>query len=176
MNEKLEQQLQADFPFMVTNKVDGEENLYRRYGCDCDDGWYGLIHDMCQAISKRYAEDGLPVDLIPTQLKEKYATLRFYYTFEGAQGGSAAIDLPGGQNLRLEPENGAPRDERKELLWRDVAQIVRVYEAKSSAVCEAQMGHPSVRTSAGGELSARTAMRSGSRKRQGRATDGPPLR
>lgn len=136
MNEKLEQQLQADFPFMVTNKVDGEENLYRRYGCDCDDGWYGLIHDMCQAISKRYAEDGLPVDLIPTQLKEKYATLRFYYTFEGAQGGSAAIDLPGGQNLRLAPENGAPRDERKELLWRDVAQIVRVYEAKSSTVCE----------------------------------------
>lgn len=116
MNEKLEQQLQADFPFMVTNKVDGEENLYRRYGCDCDDGWYSLIHDMCQAISKRYAEDGLPVNLIPTQLKEKYATLRFYYTFEGAQGGSAAIDLPGGRNLRLEPENGAPRDERKELL------------------------------------------------------------
>lgn len=38
MNEKLEQQLQADFPFMVTNKVDGEENLYRCYGCDCDDG------------------------------------------------------------------------------------------------------------------------------------------
>lgn len=60
MNEKLEQQLQADFPFMATNKADGEENLYRRYGCDCDDGWYGLIHDMCQAISKRYAEDSLP--------------------------------------------------------------------------------------------------------------------
>lgn len=85
MNAQLEQQIQADFPFMKLNKIDGEENLYRRWGCDCDDGWYNLIHDMCQAIADRYAEEGLPIDLIPTQLKEKFATLRFYYSFEGAQ-------------------------------------------------------------------------------------------
>ena len=90
MNAQLEQQIQADFPFMKLNKIDGEENLYRRWGCDCDDGWYNLIHDMCQAITDRYAEEGLPIDLIPTQLKEKFATLRFYYSFEGAQYGSAA--------------------------------------------------------------------------------------
>lgn len=168
MNEKLEQKLQADFPFMVTNKVDGEENLYRCYGCDCDDGWYGLIHDMCQAISKRYAEDGLPVDLIPTQLKEKYATLRFYYTFEGAQGGSAAIDLPGGQSLRLEPENGAPRDGARSssgAMWRKSSVSTKRRAAPSAKSVEAQMGHPSVRTSAGGGLFAKTATRSGSRKR-----------
>ena len=82
MNAQLEQQIQADFPFMKLNKIDGEENLYRRWGCDCDDGWYNLIHDMCQAIADRYAEEGLPIDLIPTQLKEKFATLRFYYSFE----------------------------------------------------------------------------------------------
>lgn len=68
MNAQLEQQIQADFPFMKLNKIDGEENLYRRWGCDCDDGWYNLIHDMCQAIADRYAEEGLPIDLIPTQL------------------------------------------------------------------------------------------------------------
>ena len=54
MNEQLERQIQADFPFMKTNKIDGEENLYRRWGCDCDDGWYDLIHDMCQAITDRH--------------------------------------------------------------------------------------------------------------------------
>ena len=53
MNAQLEQQIQADFPFMKLNKIDGEENLYRRWGCDCDDGWYNLIHDMCQAIADR---------------------------------------------------------------------------------------------------------------------------
>ena len=58
MNEQLEQQIQADFPFMKMNKIDGEENLYRRWGCDCDDGWYELIHDMCQAITDRYAKEG----------------------------------------------------------------------------------------------------------------------
>lgn len=64
MNEQLERQIQADFPFMKMNKIDGEENLYRRWGCDCDDGWYELIHDMCQAITDRYAKEGLPIDLI----------------------------------------------------------------------------------------------------------------
>ena len=76
MNEQLERQIQADFPFMKMNKIDGEENLYRRWGCDCDDGWYELIHDMCQAITDRYAKEGLPIDLIPTQSKENLTYLR----------------------------------------------------------------------------------------------------
>ena len=131
MNAQLEQQIQADFPFMKLNKIDGEENLYRRWGCDCDDGWYNLIHDMCQAIADRYAEEGLPIDLIPTQLKEKFATLRFYYSFEGAQYGSAAIDFLGGLSIRFEANDETPLDERTEILRRDIAQIIRTYEART---------------------------------------------
>ena len=136
MNEQLEQQIQADFPFMKVNKIDGEENLYRRWGCDCDDGWYDLIHDMCQAITDRYVEEGLPIDLIPTQLKEKFATLRFYYSFEGAQHESAAIDFPGGLSIRFEANDETPLDDRTEKLRCDIAQIIRTYEAKSKTVCE----------------------------------------
>lgn len=136
MNEQLERQIQADFPFMKMNKIDGEENLYRRWGCDCDDGWYELIHDMCQAITDRYAKEGLPIDLIPTQLKEKFATLRFYYSFEGSQYGSAAIDFLGSMNIRFKTNDDTPLDDRTEKLRRDIAQIIRTYEAKSKTVCE----------------------------------------
>lgn len=84
MNEQLERQIQADFPFMKMNKIDGEENLYRRWGCDCDDGWYELIHDMCQAITDRYAVSVKPrhVKRPPSQgellLTKMAVSLRIY--------------------------------------------------------------------------------------------------
>ena len=91
---------------------------------------------MCQAITDRYAEEGLPIDLIPTQLKEKFATLRFYYSFEGTQYGSAAIDFLGSRSIRFGTTDDTPLDDRMEKLHRDIAQIIRTYEAKSKTVCE----------------------------------------
>lgn len=135
MKEQLEQQLQAEFPFMKQNRVEEERNTYRRWGCQCSAGWYDLINDMCQAITARFAVEEMPIDLVPLQLKEKFAALRFYYSFEDAPCHIAALDFIGGTSIRFEPGSNT-QDEKKKKLRQDIAQIVRTYEEKSKSVCE----------------------------------------
>lgn len=135
MKEQVEQQLQADFPFMKQDKNQGEQNTYRRWGCECSSGWYALIHDMCQAIADRYAAEGIPVDLVPLQVKEKFAALRFYYSFENEAPHIMAFDGLDGSSIRFEP-GSCTQDEDQKKLRHDIAQIVRTYEEKSKSVCE----------------------------------------
>ena len=131
MRDELEKQLQNDFPFMQKNR--GEENsLYNLYGCECGDGWYDLIHELCQAISDRYEQEGKEADIVIFQVKEKFATLRFYYGYEDGSC-SIALDLLGGPSLRFTPNDGG--DEETVKLRNDIAGIVRSYEAKSGSVC-----------------------------------------
>lgn len=111
MNEALERQLQESFPFMSS---EDSKNVYKGWGCDCADGWFSLIRDMCQEITDRYAKDSIPVDIVVLQVKEKYGGLRFYYSFAGVSEKSV----------------------EKEALKQDIAQIVYDYEQKSETICE----------------------------------------
>lgn len=47
------------------------------WGFECHDGWYDLIHDLCQSIITHCEQIG---DRVPQaeQVKEKYGGLRFY--------------------------------------------------------------------------------------------------
>ena len=135
MKEQLEQQLQADFPFMKQNRIEGEQNIYRRFGCECSAGWYGLIHDMCQAIANRYVLEKVPVDFVPLQIKEKFSVLRIYFAYEGEPIHIAALDCLGGTSIRFVPGMDT-QDEKKKKLRQDIAQIVHAYEEKSKSVCE----------------------------------------
>ena len=56
-------------------------NSYQLFGCECREGWYQLLPDLCQEITDKYAEANMPVDIIVDQVIEKFATLRFYYSF-----------------------------------------------------------------------------------------------
>ena len=132
MRNELEEQLGKDFPFMQRSRYD-EHNLYYLYGCECSDGWYDLIHELCQAITERYERDGKPVDILVAQVKEKFATLRFYYDYEDGSC-SMALDFFGGPSLRFMPNDGG--DEETVQLRRDIAGIIRSYEKKSGSVCE----------------------------------------
>lgn len=84
MNDELELKLQEDFPFMKQNRVYGERNAYRRWGCECSGGWYSLIHNLCQEITEKYTEYQLSIDIVVLQIKEKFAALRFYYEYNDA--------------------------------------------------------------------------------------------
>lgn len=46
MREELELKLQEEFDFMWQNNVDEEREPYRRWGCECSDGWYDIIYDL----------------------------------------------------------------------------------------------------------------------------------
>ena len=98
MTAALEQELRTAFPFM--NKC-----------CECGDGWFQLLYDLCQEITNRYEKDNKEVDIEVGQVKEKFGTLRFYYYHK---------DI----------------DTDSEELRKDIEQIVRKYEKNSKFVCE----------------------------------------
>ena len=135
MRIELEEQLQLDFPFMQQNRVENERNTYRRWGCQCGDGWYDLIHELCQSIAERYYHYGKTVDIVVTQIKQKFGTLRFYYGYENAPCPINAFDFPNARlSLRLIPDSDT--DEQTNQLRKDIAQIVRNFEKESSTICE----------------------------------------
>lgn len=140
MKEELELTLGEAFPFMQRDRnVDMKErkkckNAYQAWGCECSDGWYPLIYELCREISDRYAEEGVPADLIVLQVKEKWAGLRFYYSYPGEPHTPQVIDCFGGPSLRLYPRGDA--DDSRRTLKQDITSIVQKYEEKSKTVCE----------------------------------------
>lgn len=87
---------------MWQNNVDEEKELYRRWGCECSDGWYDIIHDCCKQIEERYAQADKKIDFEPAQIKEKWGTLRFYYGYKDASCGIAAMDFKGNVQFYLQ--------------------------------------------------------------------------
>ncbi len=135
MKNELELKLQKEFPFMQQNHVDSEKITYRRFGCECNDGWYNLIHDLCREITAKYAEYQFPSDIIVLQVKEKFATLRFYYEYEDAPCKLQILDFIGcGTSIRFNPEHS--EEEPKQRLRKEIKAIVYKYEKKSASVCE----------------------------------------
>lgn len=142
MRKDLELKLQEEFKFMWQNNVPEEKEIYRRWGCECSAGWYGIIRDCCKQIEERYAQDGMEIDFEPTQIKEKWGILRFYYGYKDAPCGIAAMDfIESGITIRFDPD----RDEydtdtmvanNKRILREDIAQIVRNTEIRSKTTCE----------------------------------------
>jgi len=77
MNPILEQQLMDRFPFMEARHVWDGEKLDIPVGCDCQDGWYGVIYTLCEKIEWDllfYPNDDFHV----IQVKEKFGRLSFY--------------------------------------------------------------------------------------------------
>lgn len=136
MNEELERKLQKAFPFMQRGPSRESSDPYAAWGCECEDGWFALICELCQAITDRYGKDGIPVDIVVTQVKEKYAGLRFYYSYEDTEFTKSGMGF--------HPE--APADETRKALRQDIARLVWDFEEKSETICEECGASGAVRT------------------------------
>ena len=141
-NKELGSTLGDIFAFMKRKPGD-RSSSYQRYGCECGDGWYLLINDLCGEITAAYSQAGKEPVIIVKQVKQKFAKLRFYYSFEGASDGFV-IDFLGSAVLRLEPTEDGISDEVK-ALRSEIKSIVRKYEKKSETVCEFCGGEGSLR-------------------------------
>lgn len=135
MDSNLEMKLQKQFPFMLQNRVKEERNAYRRFGCECGSGWYNLIYELCESITKKYQEYETPIDIVVLQVKQKFATLRFYYKYEDSDSSLQVIDfLADGVSLHLSQNDSS--DSKKQNLRKDIKNIIRSYEKKSASICE----------------------------------------
>ena len=81
MNPENSLRLQSAFPQLYRfQRLDplrqDQPTLFALWGFECGDGWTDLIYRLSQAISAHIESIGL--DVVATQVKEKFGTLRFY--------------------------------------------------------------------------------------------------
>ena len=105
MNSELQKKIFDKYPKMFGDRTKPMTETCMCWGLDVGDGWYNLIDVLCEALTYTYStsvkvdeEDGKrlgvkpyadsyyfcvePQQVIATQVKEKYGTLRFYYREE----------------------------------------------------------------------------------------------
>jgi len=105
MKQELQQKLFEKYPKIFCDRTKPKTESCMFWGLEVGDGWYDLIDILCEALTYTYStsievdeEDGKrlciepysdsyyftvePPQVIATQVKEKYGTLRFYYRFE----------------------------------------------------------------------------------------------
>jgi hypothetical protein len=92
MKEELEKTLVAKYPKILADYRGNPMETCMAWGIECDDGWYNLldkclekIQHLCDLVSSK----GEVYQIVASQIKEKYGTLRFYY---GGTGGDRIAD------------------------------------------------------------------------------------
>lgn len=95
MDQELQNQLFEKYPDLFSNKDKDIMSSCMGWGCDCGNGWYGIISSVCWMIKQHennikwqtkykqktdpdYQSDYFPVKF--DQVKEKYGGLRMYFS------------------------------------------------------------------------------------------------
>jgi hypothetical protein len=91
MRKELDEALCAKYPEIFKDRHGDVRETAMCWGFECGDGWYNIIDNLCATIQNReYNNKRNNIQIAPvvaTQVKEKYGTLRFYYS-----GGDDYID------------------------------------------------------------------------------------
>lgn len=136
MKQEFETKLAEKYPFMRRMKSIDEQkletgyvyNTFWAYGYEHGSGWYELLCAMCEEIVEAYRRENEPLDIVVEQVKEKFGSLRFYYSVAGINRHYHAIDCLGQGGFRISPV--------RKPVHREVAHIVQRYEQKSKTICE----------------------------------------
>lgn len=87
MRKELDDALCAKFPNIFKDRNADMRTTAMCWGFDCGDGWYSIINKLCTDIQKHLDENPKVEQVVATQVKEKFGTLRFYIC-----GGDNTID------------------------------------------------------------------------------------
>jgi hypothetical protein len=87
MNKELESKLVEKYPKILKDYGGDMRQTCMAWGLECGEGWFNLL-DNCmnklQYFCDLCSKDDREVQVVANQIKEKYGTLRFYYTSYGA--------------------------------------------------------------------------------------------
>lgn len=87
MSPKLDQFLCKTYPKLFADRHKSPIETCMCWGFDCDDGWFWIIHNLCECIQRRIDHTNpSPEQVVVDQVKEKFGTLRFYF-----HGGDDAV-------------------------------------------------------------------------------------
>jgi hypothetical protein len=84
MKQELDEYLCKVYPKIFANRYKDMTETAMCWGFDCDDGWFQILNQLCNNIQHHINwknKDGEVVaQVVADQVKEKFGTLRFYYT------------------------------------------------------------------------------------------------
>lgn len=92
MNSELEQKLANDFPKLFAGCKKSIQESLMPFGCECGDGWYEIIRQMCIEIENRCKNKKIE-NFEFSQIKEKFASLRVYYDGQYDEHINGIIDM-----------------------------------------------------------------------------------
>lgn len=125
MDKVLQERLFNDFP-----KIFIEKDLPMQQTCMCwgictDDGWFELLYRLCEHLQWDTDQNKYP-QVIAQQVKEKFGTLRFYYTsVNDASVGEEALD----EMTQRERDNAIRK-------CAEIDGAIQFAEAMSANICE----------------------------------------
>lgn len=84
MREELDKLLCEKYPKMMVNRHKDMMETCMCWGFDCGDGWYNILNQLMGNIQHHIDWKNRNGEVVPQvtldQVKEKFGTLRFYYT------------------------------------------------------------------------------------------------
>lgn len=95
MKKELDDKLCADFPKLYKNRNGNPAETAMYWGFECGNGWESIIRKLSERLTKLSELE--KVDVVATQVKEKFGTLRFYTNVE-TDLMSACIELAEAQS------------------------------------------------------------------------------
>ena len=91
MKQELDQLLCEKYPKMMVNRNKNMQETCMCWGFECGDGWFNILDQLMGNIQHhidwKNRKEEVVAQVTLDQVKEKFGTLRFYYT-----GGDDAID------------------------------------------------------------------------------------
>jgi len=111
MNKELEIKLVEKYPIILRDYGGDMKKTCMHWGMECGDGWYDLLNELLAKLD--YISNHSGVQVVADQIKEKFGTLRFYY--------STIIKT----DFNVEP-----------IVDKIISDVVAVAESRSAHVCE----------------------------------------
>ena len=117
MRAELENELTKKYPKILKDMYKAPEETCMAFGIECGDGWYDLIENLLKDLQWNTDKNNYP-QVIALQIKEKYGSLRFYFTTE-------------------ETENSKKVDaDRKQYNIGKIDGMIQFAETMSNIICE----------------------------------------
>jgi hypothetical protein len=111
MKKELELKLVEKYPTILQDYGGDMQKTCMHWGMECGDGWYNLLDNLLEKLD--YISNHSGVQVIADQIKEKFGTLRFYY--------STIIKT----DLNIEP-----------IVDEIISDIIMCAERQSARICE----------------------------------------
>lgn len=79
MNEELDKTLVEKFPKIFADRHKSMQETCMFWGFECGKGWFNLIDSLCTCIQHYLDYKPEVSQVVATQVKEKYGSIRFYF-------------------------------------------------------------------------------------------------